>query len=148
MRCEIWNNIWLPWITVLVTSELILEAILQSDAVTVDNLWWIATRVNKNRYLRQTIYYFIFKLPFGLKARKTRNIPTDPSLRHCCMRWKSRLWYRDVTQIRIVTSFWPIMFRKFLGISNLVSCFPIVVKLVITRQILHQIHKVINANVS
>ena len=39
---------------------------------------------------------------------------TDRSQRSCCLRWVSGLWYFDVTQIPIVTSFWPSVLRTLL----------------------------------
>ena len=66
----------------------------------------------KTRYSQQPMYYFYFLHAFlALKTDTPTKTPTD---RPPHPFYVSRLWYCDVTQTSIVTSFWQIVFRTFL----------------------------------
>ena len=75
---------------------------------------------------RQNLAYVIVILS-GIILGKWWKLSPNQSLRHCCLRWFSRLWCCDVTEICIMTSFSPIVLWTFLRTGKLVA----VVKLII-----------------
>ena len=74
---------------------------------------------------RQPNYYFIsYMLFWDHNTEKSMKTPVDQSPHPCYLQWLSLLWYCDVTQTPIVTSFWPIVLRTRTFLKWVTCVFP------------------------